>query len=110
MDAGELRDRVWIETQAEVDGNSGKELAPWAAAEAHDRAAKVRPLRAYERLRAGEVAQATEFVVKMRYTPLVTPTCRLRWGAIYLYPSSVINVNSLNIELEILATTVEAHA
>lgn len=115
MNAGELRHRVRIEkpTEAENEYGYGAQAPGWT--DEATVSAFVRPVRAGEMIRAGQPAMETTYVVRMRYTPLVTADDRLVWidpprDDQPLYISSVIDVDGRHVELEIICTEREAPA
>lgn len=102
MESGKLRHRVTIERPTTASGSYGYSAKPtWTPVAT--RWAFVRPLRAAEMIRAGQPAMETTYVVRMRFTDLVTPDCRLSWEGQTLHISSVVDVDGRHVELEIMA-------
>jgi SPP1 family predicted phage head-tail adaptor len=107
MQAGELRERVTIQSPTASADEYGQAPPTWA--DVATVYAGVRPLRAGEILRAEQPGMETTHVVRLRYRADVAPECRLKWGTRYLYPSSIVNVGARNRELELLCTERRDH-
>jgi len=103
MNAGDLREVVNIESPTYIDGEQGKELSGWATV-ATNIPAGIRSVRAFEKLRGAQVAQETDFIIKMRYRTDVEADYRLVWGERLLYISAAIDPTQRRAELEIMAS------
>lgn len=105
MEAGRLRNRIDIQrpTKApDTENEYGQAEPPEFVTVSHGVPAEVRPLRAYEIVRAQQPVMDTDHVVRMRYREDVTPDCRLLWGDKKLYVTGIIDVGGRRRELEVM--------
>ncbi|MCE9553425.1 MAG: phage head closure protein [Planctomycetes bacterium] len=98
-----MRDRVTIQRRTTARNSFGEEVATWADIET--RWAEVKPVRATEKLRAGQVEAKTTHIVKMRYGSTVRPQDRIVAKGETLEVIGVVNVNNRNRELEVDCVT-----
>jgi SPP1 family predicted phage head-tail adaptor len=101
MQAGRLRHRLVFETPATTEDTFGEVVdAPYAAVATVW--GSVEPLSGREQLWAQQVQAEITHKVRVRYSNLVTPECRIRFGTRYFNILSIINREERNRELEIM--------
>jgi SPP1 family predicted phage head-tail adaptor len=99
--AGELNQRVAIQSPKSGSDGYGVQGKPgWdTVATVY---AKVHPLRAYELVRAKQVEVDAEYVVTIRYTPLLNEKCQLVWLSKELAIAGIIPIEGNKVAFEIM--------
>jgi SPP1 family predicted phage head-tail adaptor len=103
MRAGALRAKVTIQTPVEVtDAKGGLTLTSWT--DAADVWAEIDPTSSRKYVNADQLEMLGYHTIRLRYTGILTPNCRLKNGTRIFYISSFVNTNNRNRELLLTCT------
>jgi SPP1 family predicted phage head-tail adaptor len=95
--AGDLRHRVTLQSPTVTQNDLGEDTTTWP--EAGTFWAAVNPLSGNELFRAKQVNAEVTHEIEMRWTPLVTPANRIKFGTRIFEILSAINVEERNKKL-----------
>lgn len=102
IQAGDLRERVLLQSKSVTRDAYGAEVISWA--DFKERWAEVTPLSGREYISMRQSQSDVTTRVRMRWLPGVSTTMRLLWRDVPYRISEVIDVEARSEELEILCT------
>lgn len=105
MQAGMLRNRVWIEVATRTLDAVGQPATTWARATNGNVFAAIQPLRGVERFTAQQLSAKMSHKITIRYWSGLTPDeHRIKWGTRIFDINGVINIDERNKRMELYCT------
>lgn len=104
MRAGKLRHKILIETKSNSIDSYGAVTETWSTYATVW--GSIEPLNGREYFEAGKVSSEVTAVIKTRYVSGVLPLMRAKFGTRIYSIVSVININELNKELQLMCKEV----
>lgn len=102
MQSGRLRKRITIESYTVAQGETGQETKTWSTY--MSAWAAIEPMRGREFMEAKQLQADVDTRIRMRGQPdkTVKPSMRVKFGTRTYLISSVINVNEIGEELQLI--------
>ena len=102
MRAGELRNKIIVQAQAQTQDATGYPAKGWT--DSHTAYASIQPLTGREALVANQVYADASHLVTMRYQSGVTTNHRIKFGSRYFDIKQIQNIEERGRELRLTCT------